>query len=108
MDYLFSILVGFGLSLIIFLAPIFVSIFGSSISWLFYLILAISIPFVDLGLPQWPFVLISIVAAYQAFKINDLYYRTQAMSNAPEWAARSQVTYLFVLIASYVVSLIIL
>ena len=55
-----------------------------------------------------PFVLISIVAAYQAFKINDLYYRTQAMSNAPEWAASSQVTYLFVLIASYVVSLIIL
>lgn len=103
MDYVYSILIGLGLSLILLLAPIFTGIFGHRM-WLFYVALAIYVPFIDFDLPVLPYVIVSAFASFFLFQINDKYSQTSAMSDAPEWAARCQASYLYLVIGSYVVS----
>lgn len=103
MEYILSILIGLGISIILWLAPIFTGIFGK-FPWIWYVGLAIYAPFIDLDVPVLPYVIISAVASFYLFKMNDNYNRNQAMSTAPEWAARCQASYLFLVMGSYVVS----
>jgi hypothetical protein len=106
MDYIFSILIGVGLSAILLMAPILTGIFGR-LPYLPYVALAIYVPFFEFDVPKWPYIFISMLSAYQVFKINDSYARTSAMSIAPEWAARCQTSYFFIVAISYIVSLFI-
>tara|TARA_B100000795_G_C22788082_1_gene435559 strand:- start:1064 stop:1384 length:321 start_codon:yes stop_codon:yes gene_type:complete len=103
MEYILSIFIGFGISIILWLAPILTGIFGK-FPWIWYVSLAIYVPFIDFDVPVLPYVIISASASFYFFRINDEYSRTQAMSSAPEWAARCQVSYLFLVMGSYVVS----
>ena len=103
MEYILSILIGLGISIILWLAPILTGIFGK-FPWILYVGLATYAPFLDFGVPVFPYIIISAVASFYLFKMNDNYSRTQAMSTAPEWAARCQASYFFLAMGSYVVS----
>ena len=102
-DYLYSILIGLALSFIMLLTPILTGIFGR-LMWPIYVGLGIYVPFLDLGVPVLPYVLISAFVSFQGFKLNNWYSQNEALSSAPEWAARCQVSYLFIVIGSYLVS----
>ena len=96
MDYFYSVLIGIGLSIFLWMTPIFTGIFGSFI-WPLYVAIAIFLPFYEFGVPVFPYVIVSFVVSLYLFKINDDYSQSEAMSSAPEWAARCQVSYGFIL-----------
>jgi|TARA_B110001469_G_C9596125_1_gene295998 hypothetical protein len=103
MEYFLSILIGLGISIILLLAPIFTGVFGK-FPWVWYVALAIYIPFLDFNVPVLPYVLISAAASFCFFKMNVKYNRNQAMITGSEWAARCQASYFFLVIGSYLVS----
>ena len=94
MDYILSIGIGLIIGIILWVAPILAGLLGSTITYPLYLAVSIYAPLMDTDLPKWPYIIISIFFAFQFFKINDNYDRV-ALSNAPQWAARCQATYMF-------------
>ena len=94
MDYILSIGIGLIIGVILWVAPIVAGLLGSTITYPLYLAVSIYAPIMETNLPKWPYMIISIFFAFQLFKLNDNYDRV-AISNAPQWAARCQATYMF-------------
>ena len=109
MDIMWGIIYGLGLSIALWVAPVIAGIISHRI-WLIYVVLGVWVPFSG---DYWGIqngyvnisIAISIVIGFRLFKINDRYARTEAMSEAPEWAARAQVTYIGFAIISSIVKL---
>jgi len=112
MDIFISIIIGLGITIIVWLAPIFTGIFGG-LMWLPYCFLGGIIPFTGtvFNIPKY-YIFISIVIslffAFQFFKINERHAKTIAISNSSDWAARCQASFATILIISSIISLFIL
>jgi len=88
------------------MATIFTGLYKSQRPYPFYFALGIYVPFLDFGIPVLPIVLISAVSAFLLFNINDKYSHTIAMSDSPEWAARCQISYFFLVIICYILAVL--